>query len=448
MNEVRGPATPGSLEAAAVDPDRSSRRARRIALSVIGVVLLALLGAWGRLLVVDAPLPDDSDLLHIPVEDIAPEENGWTVLVERTAELARIDVLQWFREQPSSPLIDAGDLTFVRERSAEWAGSSTAAAAHEFLRSLEGTFAQIDQLAARPRVVIPFDPEALSWGGGLTSLRSLERCLEFRSHVAVMEGRNDDAIDDCLRRLSLGTRFRTADNGAIIHRAMGAAEEKAAVAALLGHIGGSPLDGERLARVAEALTEPPGSEAAFEDAFRLEYTALRNAILATPRSAAYKPHRTLAQLAERRREQIRALGLPSAERGAILERAEPRTWMRILGILGGNANGDLLVGLVPDLGSVLEHYDSAIFVRRATALAIALLRYRLREGSLPLTLDPLVPDFLAELPSDPFTGGPIRYDPVRAILWSPGSDGIDRGGIVGELLESDPAEPTVRIPAP
>jgi hypothetical protein len=46
---------------------------------------------------------------------------------------------------------------------------------------------------------------------------------------------------------------------------------------------------------------------------------------------------------------------------------------------------------------------------RQADLAIALERYRQRQGDLPERLQALIPEFLAEIPADPVDGAPIRY---------------------------------------
>lgn len=63
--------------------------------------------------------------------------------------------------------------------------------------------------------------------------------------------------------------------------------------------------------------------------------------------------------------------------------------------------------------------------------AIALRRFQLRHGDLPLSLAQLVPGFLAEAPLDPLDGQPLRYerqDATNYRLWSVGQDGVDQGG--------------------
>jgi hypothetical protein len=62
--------------------------------------------------------------------------------------------------------------------------------------------------------------------------------------------------------------------------------------------------------------------------------------------------------------------------------------------------------------------------------ALALERYRLAGGKVPQRLEELVPQYLKEVPSDPFDGNPIRYrrtDPGYC-LYSVSDDGQDNGG--------------------
>ena len=46
---------------------------------------------------------------------------------------------------------------------------------------------------------------------------------------------------------------------------------------------------------------------------------------------------------------------------------------------------------------------------RAAAAAVAIERYRLKNGSVPEKLDQLVPEFLLAVPADPYDGQPLRY---------------------------------------
>jgi hypothetical protein len=62
--------------------------------------------------------------------------------------------------------------------------------------------------------------------------------------------------------------------------------------------------------------------------------------------------------------------------------------------------------------------------------ALAIERYRLARGQVPQRLEELVPQYLPEVPSDPFDGNPIRYRRTEPgyCLYSISEDGQDNGG--------------------
>lgn len=61
---------------------------------------------------------------------------------------------------------------------------------------------------------------------------------------------------------------------------------------------------------------------------------------------------------------------------------------------------------------------------------VALHRYKLAHGALPDSLDELVPDYLASVPTDPFSDGPLRYHRTDTgyVVYSVGPNGDDDGG--------------------
>jgi len=81
-------------------------------------------------------------------------------------------------------------------------------------------------------------------------------------------------------------------------------------------------------------------------------------------------------------------------------------------------------------------------LRRIIITAIALKRFHLRYGYDPRNLDGLVPEFLGEVPVDPWSGKPfiyrLNYDGTTT-LYSVGEDGVDDGG------DCIPRRPTSRI---
>jgi hypothetical protein len=68
--------------------------------------------------------------------------------------------------------------------------------------------------------------------------------------------------------------------------------------------------------------------------------------------------------------------------------------------------------------------------REVARTAIAVERFRRAQGRWPVGLEELVPDFIQQTPSDPFSGGPLHWtvsdDEYR--IYSVGANGIDEGG--------------------
>jgi hypothetical protein len=85
---------------------------------------------------------------------------------------------------------------------------------------------------------------------------------------------------------------------------------------------------------------------------------------------------------------------------------------------------------VPGMGGCAETGLRHSAQRRAVRTALAIERYRLKSGSLPVSLDVLVPDYLAAVPPDPFTGQPLKYRQSAKgyVVYSVGQDLSDDGG--------------------
>jgi hypothetical protein len=94
---------------------------------------------------------------------------------------------------------------------------------------------------------------------------------------------------------------------------------------------------------------------------------------------------------------------------------------------------DILVSLLlPAAGQIQNAEDRATQHDRNLRVATALALYRSEhDGQYPETLDALSPQYLDEVPDDLFTGEALRYrlEAGGFVLYSPGRDGIDNGGI-------------------
>ena len=65
--------------------------------------------------------------------------------------------------------------------------------------------------------------------------------------------------------------------------------------------------------------------------------------------------------------------------------------------------------MVKGTDRIVDTGDDFISEMNATELAVALRRFKLDRGSYPDDLSALAPAYIATLPIDPYTGGPIAY---------------------------------------
>jgi hypothetical protein len=87
--------------------------------------------------------------------------------------------------------------------------------------------------------------------------------------------------------------------------------------------------------------------------------------------------------------------------------------------------------LAPALSSCIRSGVRSQAFHRAAAVAVAATRYRIEKGSLPKSLDDLVPAYLSLAPADPFAAdAPLRFEQTEdaLLIYSVGPNGEDNGG--------------------
>lgn len=102
--------------------------------------------------------------------------------------------------------------------------------------------------------------------------------------------------------------------------------------------------------------------------------------------------------------------------------------------------------MLPAMTSVAHSVSRNEAHRDATRLALAIERFRSQRGSLPTTLDDLVPGYFDSLPLDPFSGKSLLYrntDANEYVVYSVGSNGLDDGG--SSEPENQPADVVMRV---
>jgi hypothetical protein len=90
--------------------------------------------------------------------------------------------------------------------------------------------------------------------------------------------------------------------------------------------------------------------------------------------------------------------------------------------------------------AVMTTYPEKLFSAKSAAasyisalrLKIALRLYEMKHGELPDTLNALVPEYLPEIPKDPYDDQPFRYSKTEKKIWAVGDDLTDNGGKMKE----------------
>ena len=155
--------------------------------------------------------------------------------------------------------------------------------------------------------------------------------------------------------------------------------------------------------------------------------------LAVPLSAVWRAFILPADIAgyRRRFEAYRQLMTGAVDQS----RTWPQTQKQIDGIEAEirrtGPDGFLSRLIVPATDAVLRSQSIAVARHRAAEVLLAATRERLATGSLPESIDALVPARLPSVPRDPFTtDAPLRLKatPEDLLVWSVGPDGEDDGG--------------------
>ena len=131
----------------------------------------------------------------------------------------------------------------------------------------------------------------------------------------------------------------------------------------------------------------------------------------------------------------------------------PSGWRRVAWLLRSATNrqarsADVGAGLVNTLragwSTIFDMDDRARAEFDLLCVAAAIAEYRLRglggpDRPCPERLEALVPDVLAEVPHDPFTGGPLAYERRGDgyLLYAVGTNGVDDGGTSGDIVKGE-----------
>lgn len=274
-----------------------------------------------------------------------------------------------------------------------------------------------------------------------SSLVSAGHVLTARTLSLAFAGRGDDAVQAALASL----KFRRVEQDSRWFSLMNPTDhETAAVLSLSGPSDGALQTLQRALEAEEQRIDPVrdmlGRRATMLEAvWREVYGSEPNA----PRAYTFRA-RPLTQLAIRPwvTHQLVAGLRASAEVVAAARQPWPAKAQAVKSVQERQARSQAVRYGIPSFSApALGGIDADRLVHdRASRIAVAIARYRLAHaGALPNRLDDLVPQFLAAVPPDPLSEGPMKFrsEAGAYIVYSVGSDGKDdNGDLSSELMEA------------
>ena len=108
-----------------------------------------------------------------------------------------------------------------------------------------------------------------------------------------------------------------------------------------------------------------------------------------------------------------------------------------------NAIGNYVFLIMLPSEKILETRCRTDGVLAGAKLVVACNRFQRKMGRWPAELQELVPEYLSEVPRDPYDGAPFRYSAEQGLVWAVGKNLTDEGGSM-RLLGVDPATPAGR----
>lgn len=266
----------------------------------------------------------------------------------------------------------------------------------------------------------------------MAQLKSLQIQAMLWDHDAV------GALREALQLAQFGQRAQVGCGSIVGYLVAGSVRLQGVWMAQVAALSAPELSTAQAQALIAELGELMPSQAAASRAMRVEAMVQHRTIAAlasgegvgAPRGRAISryalhPHRTQQALADSMRGRLSDLGAPLPEPDAATQPEVPG-WRRQL-----QANGvgrQMLELLSPSYDRFFRSFLADRAYVEAVRVAVAFRAFSLAEARAPATLEELVPLYLPAVPTDPFDGAPLRYDPERRLVYSIGVNGTDDGG--------------------
>lgn len=428
------------------DPDLDKRQiqkqTRRALLLILGFILTLVLTFIGLLLFYDVPMRDDSSL------SVTTQELQLPAVSSQAAQNPLADLMNALKASKMKGVEELHSRARLLE-------PGTEAEVRTFLATQGLAFATFDTLLSPPQAGHWRWPElgtepATRWTGESTSsIQNIASLIRLRSRLELSDGDWERSLHSLTSLIQFGSALQRRP-GTLIHLLVAGNAQRMGESGLEAALTLQTIPADRLAILQQLLTGLEQDRANYELTLRIEYRVFKEMIPLMVDAAdlqAYhgtkllepiaplllKPGMSCTVRAQHDRATIAALQQGWKE-GLLLQTTlanefEAKTQSQIRRLLSANPVGDYHhLQYTATAKSILGRQLIDIALHRLTVLQLALRRYQLDQGHLPDDLVVLVPQYLPEIPLDPFTDLPLKWLPATQIIYSIGEDFTDNGG--------------------
>ena len=406
-------------------------KAKKILLGLLAVLLLTFgaLALFVRLAGRDAPPPDETEFTASrPV--VLPEDNAFT----------------YFNEAANHLVETTNDAMFASFRVGR-------APATDELREWLAQNAECLALVKRgTECAVCLTPPVETIETQTPYIKPwlhMMRILQAQTRLARLDGHFEDAADDVTTGLRFGNLVQKNASCLVVYlvgvalftssadSAMELARDPAAPPEILARLAAElEMSGSFASSLIEALKAEYRMAANVVDDFRdtRDQTLLSAYGTENPHRALtrlrtlpylFKPNQTKRDLAASYRIILGDVGKPYADMERHnLEKRKYGRWTP----LRPNVIGNYIHQLMMPSATLLDVRCRTDATLSGTKLVIACNRFARDKGRRPETLADLVPDYLPEIPLDPYDGEPFRYSAEKGIVWAVGQNLKDEGG--------------------
>lgn len=437
---------------------------RKVVFTLIGSVILLIVFFFAFPYVAsifskDIPPPDDSDLRLSKIE-IPDSQNAYFDLIKLTEgaddiSKAKSIVSEIFDEKSLGAGFLSGEaykLSYLNDQKFIDGILSKNVVALKYL----------DDAAEKPYYQDPITADPNNFGPNmplrpLNSYRSVARVGAIKAAYLAKTGKSQESLDELMKIIEIGSKMQKSQ-GTLINYLTGLGIKSLGLEMARHIVQSYNIPAELLISYSKKLTEFTNSETTPANAFMLQYSTDIAAVditssineaydnneglkYLTKNNFYFKPNETKTLFADLTRAQIKDIN-------CLNQTEETQHLLNKKGIIPNNDNqlifyaklfftenavGKLVFSVAGvSLRTITDRACNENLSVSALQTLMAIKAYKIQKGDDPPTLASLIPDYLAEMPKDPYDDLSLKYSKDKKIIYSVGPDKKDSGGSDGD----------------